>query len=203
MIKTNINALLNNLEQLTADYKNAEDKEEFYYKIREQFNKNIWNINKFSNFVELSAEFIFINKTCFRGLYRVNKSGKFNVPYGNYKNPNIYDKIELLKLNKLFQNVEFKSGDYKNILKDVSENDFIYLDPPYKNTFDSYSTNPFDSEDFAEFVNCLNCKCLLSNSEDFTELLNENFKIEVVEVQNKINSKSPGSSRNEILAWNY
>ena len=204
MIKTNVKELLNKLEEITIDYENSDNKEEFYYFIRQSFNKKISQIIKDNEFlIDMSSEFIFLNKTCFRGLYRVNKSGEFNVPYGNYKNPCIYDKDEILKLHKLFQNVEFKNKDYKKLLRDVKSNDFIYFDPPYINTFDSYSVESFDSNEFANYVNNISCKCLISNSEDFSEYLSEKFTIKTIQIQDKINSKSPGSVRYEIIAKNF
>lgn len=203
IIKTDVENLIVELDNLIESFNESDDKEDFYYNIRNSFNEKIVNLNKNSDLVKVASEFVFINKICFRGLYRVNKSGEFNVPYGNYKKPNIYNKEEFLRLNKLFQNVEFKFTDYKNLIKDIQEEDFIYLDPPYINTFDSYTSIGFDSEEFAGYVNNLNCKCLISNSEDFKELLNDNFNVEIIEVQDKINSKSPGSVRNEILAWNF
>lgn len=198
MIKTNLDKLLESLEQLTTDFENSDNKEEFYYNIRAEYNSHLNKI--LEHLIETASKFLFLNKTCFRGLYRVNKSGEFNVPYGNYKNPTIYNRDELIELNKLFQNVNFRYGDYKHTLLNVTENDFVYLDPPYLNTFDSYSIDGFDSEDFADYVNNMSCNCLLHNSEDFAELLND-FEIENIEVQNKINSKSPGSTRTEIIAW--
>lgn len=206
MIKTNLNNLIDNLNNIKTNFENSEDKETFYYEIRKSYNEDLENIVRENNFLaSMSAKFIFLNKTCFRGLYRVNNKGLFNVPYGNYKNPNIFDNEELQHLNQLFNenDIEFKNCDYKKILSNINPEDFVYLDPPYINTYDSYSVNGFDSEDFANVVNNLNCKCLLSNSEDFKKYLDKKFKIENLTIQNKINSKSPGSTRTEILAFNF
>ncbi len=95
-----------------------------YYKIRKLYNSSRPSVKQ-------SARFLFLNKTCFNGIFRVNKKGDFNVPYGKIKNPSLPSKPELLAISKLLKKVKISSNSYKDISKYVKTGDFIYLDPPY------------------------------------------------------------------------
>ena len=105
-----------------------------------------------------ASEFIFLNRTCFNGLYRVNKDGKFNVPCGKYKNPTICDSNNLRNLSKLIKNVKFEYGDYKKSESFVNENTFVYFDPPYRplsitSGFTSYTKEDFNDDNQKELAN--------------------------------------------------
>lgn len=146
----------------------SKDSKEFYYKIRDDFNdKKITGIKR-------SAAFIYMNKTCFNGLWRVNSKNKFNVPYGNYKNPGIFNEEKIMFASKLLQGVDIIKQDYMEILKTVKLGDFIYLDPCYdplkKTSFANYNPKRFNEEDrlrMAKFANQLaikNVEFALSNN---------------------------------------
>ena len=185
---------------------------EFYYKIRElDRDKNYKNLDNITK----SARFIYLNKTCFNGLYRVNKKGYFNVPIGSYKNPNILDEENILAVSKALQNIIIKNFDYKEILKEVQSNDFIYLDPPYHplnetSSFTSYTKNEFLQKEQIELFKTLKelsdkCFILKSNSDtDFINKLYKDFKIEKILANRAINSKATNRGKIlEVLIRNY
>ena len=139
MVRDNSNKLIEELKRNV--YKNNED---IYYKLRKRFNDK----KKLDEYdVEFAALFLYLNKHCYNGLYRVNSKGKFNAPYGKYKNPILYDKINLLDWSKLLQQGIITCCDYKETLALAKEGDFIYLDPPYDQTFDNYNEVSFDQEE--------------------------------------------------------
>ena len=164
-------------------------KESYYYWIRYKF-----------NIEHLPEQFVFLNKTCFRGLHREGPNG-FNVPFGHYKSSPTLDKDNLLKLSKLFQNVKFVCQSFE---PDVVQGDFVYMDPPYApvnaTSFTAYTKNEFNHGVFFTSVRNLKCRWLLSNSdvpvvrEAFVE-----YKTEVIECRRAINSKDPASKINEVL----
>ena len=179
-------------------------KESYYYWIRKQYNNM-----KDRKSCECSAMFIFLNKTCFRGLYRIGPNG-FNVPYGNYNNPNILDKDNLMEIHKLIQPVNFYHMDFINSLDRVEENDLVYMDPPYvpenNKSFVGYNADGFNMEQHIKLFNrCnelkrMNVKMIMSNSD--VPLLREYFKnsmIETIECKRSINSKNPGAKTNEVI----
>jgi DNA adenine methylase len=188
-------------------------KESFYYWIRKQYNNQTDEEKKT---VLGSTFFLFLNKTCFRGLFRVGPNG-FNVPYGNYKNPQVIDKKHIILITNLIKDVEFNVLDFENsidiIQQNVCENDFIYLDPPYapetKNSFVKYTDKGFDLKNHKklftlcnELVSDFNLSILLSNAnvslvrDYFT---NDLFYIEEILCKRSINSKKPGSKTIELL----
>lgn len=191
------------------------DKESYYYWIRKQYNDLISsNIHD----LKISALFIFLNKTCFRGLYRVGKDNTtkkigFNVPYGNYKNPSIIEKDKLNNISSLIQNVTFIHSDFSHSLKNIKKGDFIYLDPPYvpekKDSFTSYTNDNFNGEkhqNLFDKIKSIDEKFLMSNS--YVKFVKDNFKsekfkIEVITVRRSINSKNPESETKEVLIKNF
>ena len=187
------------------------NKENYYYWIRKLYNK-LSIFDKKSTIG--SAMFIFLNKTCFRGLFRVGPNG-FNVPYGHYKNPQIIDKEHLDKIHSVIQNVIFEHSDFSKSLNNIVENDFVYLDPPYvpenNNSFISYTENGFNIDQHKKLFQILNSfpkynKFLLSNSD--VSLVHDNFSnkiynIESIVCKRTINSKNPESKTNEVLITNY
>ena len=118
------NVIKNNLNELIENLKYHEITEEYYYMIR---NMDISNLNN----IQLASRFLFLNKTCFNGLYRENSKGKFNVPFGKYKNPKLLDISNAIEISNYFNNnnININNFDYKNILEYVNKNDFIYFDP--------------------------------------------------------------------------
>lgn len=208
----------NNIEEVKEskedkEYKNSdsleeakESKEKYYYWIRKQYNQQI-KINKKS--ILICAMFIFLNKTCFRGVYRMGPNG-FNVPFGNYKNPEIVNKEHILKISDLIKNVVFECRDFRHSLEQkFNKNDFIYLDPPYypekKTSFVKYSENGFNNDDHESLFNTLvktKTKFVMSNSNvkyvlDFFN--NDKYNIKSVLCKRTINSKNPESKTTEII----
>lgn len=180
-------------------------KESYYYWIRKKYN----NIDK--NSVECSALFMFINKTCFRGMYREGPNG-FNVPYGHYKKtPSIITKNELDSISELIKDVNFIHSDFNSSIKNVRKGDFVYLDPPYapenQKSFVGYVANGFSLDThinlFAEIKKLDNIKFVMSNSK--VELVLNNFKdynCEDILARRAINSKKPGSTTTEVIIYN-
>ncbi len=204
-VKSNTNELL----KLLRIHQKKHSKQ-YYYQIRDRFNNN----KKLT--VQRAADFIYLNHTCFNGLYRVNSKGKFNVPIGSYKNPTIADEKRLKRASKLLQGVIIKCQDYKEMIKNISDKTFIYLDPPYyplNNTsnFTSYTSNGFgkrEQKKLAIFFNELSkrgAKGMLSNSNtDFIKGLYFNFGIHEVLAKRAINSKAEGRGAiSELLITNY
>ena len=172
---------------------------------------------------EKCADFIFLNHTCFNGLYRVNKSGKFNVPHGKYKNPLICDKDNLLLCSRLLQKVEISFGSYEQVLNNSDKNTFVYFDPPYRplvenNSFVSYDKSGFDDNDqikLTENFKALNkkeCSLMLSNSDpkntnendNFFDDLYNGFEIERVYAKRMINCQAnKRGDITEIVVMNY
>ena len=131
VIKNNVEELINELDKKEKNFiaLNDEERQNYFYDIRAEYNS--YKLNDKLD-VKRASEFIFLNRTCFNGLYRVNKDGKFNVPCGKYKNPTICDSNNLRDLSELIKNVIFEYGDYRKSEKYVNNNTFIYFDPPYR-----------------------------------------------------------------------
>jgi DNA adenine methylase len=187
-------------------------KENYYYWVRSEYNKLCLNDKKS---ILGSAMFIFLNKTCFRGVFRVGPKG-FNVPYGHYNNPEIINKEHLEEIHNLIQNVIFECSDFNTSLTKIEENDFVYLDPPYapeKDTsFVGYTENGFNIENHNNLFKLIhiltnnNKKIMLSNSdvslvrENFTS---ENYNILSILCKRSINSKNPDAKTKEVIIKNY
>ncbi|MDW7727644.1 MAG: DNA adenine methylase [Candidatus Methanoperedens sp.] len=201
----------NDLEQLIELLKEHRSKhnKEYYYSIRNM------EITDLSN-VELAARFIYLNKTCFNGLYRVNSKGKFNVPIGGYKNPRIFKESDLRNAKELLQGVELKTMPFEELINIAQKNDFIYLDPPYHplsqtSSFTSYTRTSFTEDDqvrLAEVYRQLDkkgCLLMLSNSYcDFILDLYDGYRIEQVSAKRMINcnGKKRGAV-DEAVVINY
>ena len=180
-------------------------KESYYYWIRKKYN----TIDKDS--IECSALFMFINKTCFRGMYREGPNG-YNVPYGHYKKtPVIISEKDLNYVSDLIKYVEFKHCSFIDSIKNVKEEDFIYLDPPYApenaNSFVGYVANGFNLEThellFSEIKKLNNIKFVMSNAK--VKLVTDNFKeytYDDIIARRAINSKKPGSTTKEVIIYN-
>jgi DNA adenine methylase len=185
--------------------------ESYYYYTRYIYNNIIEKKT-----LESASIFIFLNKLCFRGVFREGPRG-FNVPYGHYKKiPEIINKEHLLKVNKLIQNVIFKVKDYKKSLLKPEENDFMYIDPPYapikKNSFVNYNKKGFNLEDnnrlfkLVSNLNSNNIKFIMSNSNAniVTEYFdNKKYYVEYIICNRAINSKNPESKAKEVIIRNY
>ena len=135
-VKNEVNAVIERLKEMEEEYLplDLEKRKEIYYARRDKFNaeKKELNFNKFTKaHIEHAAKFIFLNRTCFNGLYRQNQSGEFNVPIGRYKNPTICNEENLIAASKALENVILTSGDFEKTEKYIEDQTFIYIDPPY------------------------------------------------------------------------
>ena len=203
-----------NLEDET-ETETIDTKEKYFYYIRNEFNKLKKNKYDFNNGLNLkcSAMFYFLNKTCFRGLYREGPKG-FNVPYGHYKKtPEHISLIEINKISELIKNVNFICLDFQESIKKIKKNDFVYLDPPYypisDKSFVNYTRNGFNKESHTllfKKINDLNKKNILfvlSNSNtDFVLKSFKDYKTEEILAKRSINSKKPDSKTKELIIYN-
>ncbi len=164
--------------------------------------------------VERAARFIYLNRTCFNGLYRVSKQGKFNVPIGSYKNPLICDEKNLRAVSKALTNVRIMRDDFESVVSEATEGDVVYLDPPYVPTsvtskFTSYNANGFGEADQRRLAECFaklaksNVRCVLSNS--VAPLVKELYGgYDMVEVTGATTVGGPASYRKpvkEVIVW--
>lgn len=180
-------------------------KESYYYWIRNKYNK----MDK--NTIECSALFMFINKTCFRGMYREGPNG-YNVPYGHYKEtPTIISKTDLDYISDLIKDVEFKHNSFTDSIKNVKDGDFVYLDPPYaqenSKSFVGYSADGFNiirnTFLFNEIKKLKNIKFVMSNAK--VDIVTNSFKdynCREIVARRTINSKNPGSTTKEVIIYN-
>lgn len=203
-IKNEPERLVCEIDLLVDEFNKSNDKKSFYYNKRDEYNDMIRTSE-----IRASALFIFINKTCFNGLYRTNSEGKYNVPFGQKKHLNNLSK-GILEVSKSLQKVRLMNIDFKEVVKDAKKDDFVYFDPPYYNTFTSYQANGFGIEDqirLAELFKELSNRgvyCMLSNSnEQFIKDLYKEFNIEVVKVRRNINRNGDSRKGEEVIIRNY
>ena len=228
VIQKEVQHLIEKLDRFQNQYLklNEEQRTDYYYKVRQQFNtqKKSLNYNRSSKkWIERAAQIIFLNRTCFNGLFRFNSKGEFNVPQGRYKNPKILDAENLLKVSQLLSVAEIQKADFREIKNRVNENTFVYYDPPYRplnqtSSFTAYSKDAFgDPEQIAlatlfSELNQKGVKQMLSNSDPknhnlddhFFDDLYKDFQIFRVPARRVINSS--GDKRqaiNEIVVTNY
>ena len=217
------------LEQLQNQYNKTESekRQDLFLTVRQSFNEQRFAIsyNKITdNWIPRAAQLIFLNKTCFNGLFRLNSKGEFNVPFGKYANPNICDKLNIKACSEILQNTDIRIANYEQSLEVIDSKSFVYFDPPYRPlsktaSFTTYSGTEFTDREqirLALFFQKINdktkAKMMLSNSDPKNENPNDNFfehtfekfNIHRVRASRAINSK--GDKRgaiNEILITNY
>ncbi len=202
-----------NVYELIDDLSKHEVSKEYFLEIR--------NIDRTEQYTELSdveraSRFIYLNRTCFNGMYRVNSQGQFNVPFGHYKNPRIIDENNLLNCSELLKKTEIKCADFSEILTKVKKGDWVYFDPPYvplneTSSFTSYTKDGFDINmqfklrDVCDELDNKGVKFMLSNSD--TKLVNElyvNYEIKKVFASRQINANADGRGKiTEVLVRNY
>lgn len=202
-----------NVEELIKDLQKHDISKEYFMQIR-----NIDRTKKYQNWsdVKKASRFIYLNRTCFNGMYRVNSKGEFNVPFGNYKNPRIIDENNLINCSNLLQKTEIKNADFSKILNYIQKGDFVYFDPPYvplneTSSFTSYTKDGFDIDmqfklrDICDELDSMGVKFMLSNSD--TKLVNElyaNYEIKKVFASRQINANPNGRGKiTEVLVKNY
>ena len=207
VIKGNVEALIETLAAIQAEYipMNADGRKDYFVQQRTLFN------SKRTNSVETAALFIFLNRTCFNGLYRVNSKGEFNVPHGKYSNPRICDADNLRACSAILQRVEIQCGDFAETGRYAGPNTLFYFDPPYKpitetSSFTSYAKEGFnDAEqirlrDFCDQISKERALFVASNSdpkdvnpkEDFFDTIYNHFIIKRVSAARMINSDTSG-----------
>lgn len=218
VIQTEVESLIIELEKLQAEYlsRNDVERKDYFIAQRERFNESK------NSEIETASLFIFLNKTCFNGLYRVNSKGKFNVPHGRYTNPKICDRETLRADSALLQRVEILCGDFTQTGGYANDNALFYFDPPYRpltetSAFTSYSKRGFnDAEqkrlrDFCDEIAANKSLFVASNSDPqniddedhFFDTLYETFSIKRVSAARMINSKGDGRGAiSEIMISN-
>jgi len=228
VIQQDVYQLIERLDSFQKKYENLDDEKqsEFYYDVRDDFNRNLHKIN-FSKYndewILRAAQIIFMNKTCFNGLFRLNQKGEFNVPAGRYKNPKILDEQNLVNVSKLLGIAEIKNAGFAAVEQDVKENSFVYFDPPYRpisktSGFTAYSKFKFEDDEqrlLADLFHRLNQKGtrqMLSNSDpknhdpndNFFDEIYKDFNISRVPATRMINSNAAKRfAINEIIVTNY
>ena len=189
-----------------------EDGKKYYYSLRERYNDKLM---KAEYDMELAALFVFINKHCFNGLYRLNGKGLFNVPYNNSRRASV-DESTIIKISKYLQGITIMDGDFEEACKGAKKGDFVFMDSPYAplnpTSFESYTKEGFDIESHKRLSRLYDeltdrgCYCMLTNHN--TELINElygnkGYKIDVVSVKRMINSDASKRVGEEVIICNY
>lgn len=210
------NIIKDDVELLIEDLRKHENTSEYFYRIREQ-DRDRNEYEKLSK-IEKASRIVYLNKTCFNGLFRVNKAGEFNSPFGKYKNPNIVDEVTLRAVSKYFNKADIKilNCDFEQSLKNIRRGSFVYLDPPYdpvssSGNFTGYDKGGFNRDEqirlkkLCDKLDKKGVKFLLSNSAtDFIKELYKDYNIKIVKAKRAINSN--GNSRgevDEVLVRNY
>lgn len=224
VVKNNALELIDELERLQKSYFSSNDRKEFYYQMRSEYNtfdKKI-DANRYSlSFIHRTALTIFLNRTCFNGLFRVNSKGLFNVPMGSYKNPRILDAENLMAVSKALSKATIMQADFSKALEFADKDTFIYYDPPYRplkdSSFTTYAVETFDDneqirlKDVFEQAHKLGAFQMLSNSDPtnvgsdpFFDDLYQDYNICRILAKRLINSNSDGRGEiRELLITNY
>ena len=211
-------SLCKELDRIISNYLvlDWDERKEFFLNLRKEFNKKKDVLSEKKTDIDMAAEFLFLNKTCFNGLWRTNSKGEFNTPFGKptnlNKDPNIYDKNNIVNLSELIKDVEFVCRDYKNVIGDYVTGDvLVYMDPPYRGTWTDYSKESFgeqeqielshfmkDLKDRGFYVIQSNSKC----NDDFFEKHYKDFEIKTLDgVQRNIRPTAKRKVQ-EILIYN-
>ncbi len=205
-----------NVEDLIEDLKSHENRADYFYEIREKDrNKEIYG--KMNN-IEKASRILYLNKTCYNGLFRVNQQGEFNTPFGRYKNPNIANEATLRAVSNYFNKakITFRCEDFKEAVKDVRKGSFVYFDPPYdpvseSANFTGYDRGGFDRSEqvrlkkLCDELSKKSVKFLLSNSAtDFILELYKDYNIVIVQANRFVNSRGDKRGKvEEVLVKNY
>jgi len=210
-IKDDINIVITELKKIELEYKqlSQEARQEYYYLRRAEYNATSSGLRK-------SILFLFLNKTCFNGLYRQNSKGEFNVPFGRYANPAICNEENLYVVANKLQSTIIKNVSYQDAVKDAKAGDFIYFDPPYHplngtSSFTAYHADGFTSEDQEELRDIFavldkrGCYVKLSNSSsEFIKSLYKDFRQETIYAARAINSRASKRGKiEELVVLNY
>lgn len=228
VIQKEVHELINELYQYEKKYMelNHLERENYYLTERKKYNSERFNINfeKYNHqWIRRAAQLIFLNKTCFNGLYRVNSKGEFNSPVGKYENPKICNERNLIAVHHVLQHAIIQNADYKKLLNDLKTESFIYFDPPYRPisktaNFKSYSKHQFNDNEQIELadlfkkINQQEVYLMLSNSDpknlnpldNFFDELYKDFNITRIAAKRMINANAKKRGAiNEIIVTNY
>lgn len=228
VIKNNPQELVKKLNSLQNSYhrKTEEERKKFYYEIRDEYNKQMHHFNYSqynTEWVERATYLIFLNRTCFNGLFRVNSKGEFNVPFGRYKNPRICDKDNIMAVSATLENTKIQCMDFYRSEEWITQGSFVYLDPPYRPIsetayFTGYSNQGFGEKEqkrLAEFFKEMDERgayLMLSNSDpknedpedEFFDELYKGFYIQRVDAKRFINCDASGRGPiKELIIRNY
>lgn len=211
-IKQNPKELISFLKTIDDEYKklSLEEQEKYFYSIRKKYNEEIIDDKTTASYL------IFLNKTCFNGMYRENSKGQYNIPFGDQKNPNICDKENILAVSKCLENTEITNYSFEESVEKCKKNDLVYFDPPYHpvnatSSFTGYSKSSFGEieqkklkEVFADLAD-RGCFVMLSNSHTpFIEELYKDFHINYRYAARSINSKGDKRGKiKEVVVTNY
>lgn len=219
-VRNNPEELIKSLSEIEKEYlslSTEEDRRAFYMATRSHYNEK--NLDSLNN----TTLFFFLNRTCFNGLYRVNKKGQFNVPFGKYRNPTICDPSTIRRDSELLQKVEILTGDFEDTFTYAQGNTLFYFDPPYRplsdtSSFNDYTKDSFNDDsqvrlkEYCDRINNAGYKFMLSNSDckgknevdNFFDVLYRDYKIDRVFASRSINSNPAKRGKlTEILVHNY
>ena len=227
-LQEDVSGLVSELRSIEECYLNLdlEQRKEYYYQVREDYNRQRASIqfrDFEANWILRAAHMLFLNRTGYNGLFRLNSEGAFNVPFGRYANPRILDEENLYGVAELLQNVIIHYGDFEETAEMVNNHTLVYFDPPYRPLsttahFTSYSKERFDDAqqlrlaDYYRFLDAKGAKLMLSNSDphnvdpedDFFEDIYRGFRIERLKARRNINRKADKRGQiSEILILNY
>jgi DNA adenine methylase len=228
VIQQDVLKLIETLHSFKKQYENLSEsaQSKYFYEVREQFNRNHSNTNylKYSeDWILRAAQIIFMNKTCYNGLFRFNQKGEFNVPAGRYKNPRILDEANLIKVSKLLEIAEIRNAGFETVENEIKLNSFVYYDPPYRpisktSGFTAYSRFKFEDNEQRQLAALFHrlhkkgVKQMLSNSDpknidpsdNFFDEIYKEFSVYRVPARRMINSNAAKrDSINEIIVTNY
>ena len=228
VIQQNVYQLIETLDSFQKRYEklNEEEQSKFYYDVRDDFNRDLHktNYSKYNDdWILRAAQIIFLNRTCFNGLFRLNQKGEFNVPAGRYKNPKILDERNLVNVSKLLEIAEIKHAGFAEVEHNIKRNSFVYFDPPYRpisktSDFTAYSKFKFEDLEQRHLADVFHrlhnkgIKLMLSNSDpknhdpndNFFDEIYKDFNISRVPARRMINSKpEKRDAINEIIVTNY
>lgn len=202
-VKRRLDEFQNTYNSLSSDGSKCE----YYYGLREEYNRRICNDE--SDEVT-AALLIFLNKAGYNGLYRVNKSGRYNVPPAHRKRLSLYAEPNFSDSAKALSNASILCGDFSDAVKDAKKGDFVFIDSPYYDTFDNYQSGGFSEEDHERLASVFadlshrNVKCLLTNSNtDFIKNLYKDYNIRTVPVKRMVNSDAAHRTGEEVIITNY
>lgn len=202
--------------ELIESLKQHKNESEYFYKMRDK-DRNKSTFNKMTN-IDRASRLIYLNKTCYNGLYRVNSSGEFNTPFGGYKRPNIVNEPTIKAVHEYFSNnsIEMLNIDFEKVVENAKKGDFVYFDPPYdpistSSNFTGYNEMGFKKEDqlrLRDLCRNLNDKgvnFMVSNSaSEFIQEIYSEFNIDFVKARRSVNSKANGRGEiNEVIVRNY